>query len=291
MVCPMHCRMFRSLPALHPQAANCTLPSTVLTTKNASRHCPMFPGQTKLSPIRLCWEVRFGNHWSGPSSSQYKYVKVQPREVPDSLILLVTQRRPGGIVFVDTSNPRCYEIVNTQWNTHQAQNQLRPGNLWANTLGPIPVCCPSHLLSIFSKCSQLLSLFRLLHGGLFSLQFLSNLKHKMLSAYVNWKWHGSCLGCMQQGADTLWSSKEPCESSTPSPVFHTKGQKGPKANTFIQDTKSLSLGTTTSRWPSYSQCAVCSVKQDSLLASESGEKTNFSPSIPSADCGETSMQL
>lgn len=115
--------------------------------------------------------------------------KVQPREVPDSLIvtilLLVTQRCPGGIVFVDTSNPRCYEIVNIQWNTHQAQNQLRPGNLWTNTLGPIPVCCPSHLLSIFSKRSQLLSLFRLLHGGLFSLQFLSNLKHKMLSAYVN----------------------------------------------------------------------------------------------------------
>ena len=150
---------------------------------------PNVPWSNKITPHQtvlggwvwkpLIWTQRF----------TVQVCKVQPREVPDSLVvtilLLVTQRCPGGTVFVDTSNPHCYEIVNTQWNTHQAQNQPRPGNLWTNTLGPIPVCCPSHLLSIFSKCSQLLSLFRLLHGGLFSLQFLSNLKHKMLSAYVN----------------------------------------------------------------------------------------------------------
>ena len=138
-------------------------------------------------------------------------------------------RCPGGTVFVDTSSPCCYEGVNTVEHTPGTEpTQTRQSTDRHSRPHPIPVRCPSHLLSIFSKCSQLLSLFRLLHGGLLSLQFLSNLKHKMLSAYVNWKWRRSCLGCTAAGSRptvefcTLWSSKETSESSTPSPVFYTQ---------------------------------------------------------------------
>lgn len=95
---------------------------------------------------------------------------------------------------------------------------------------PMPAHFASHLLPVFPKCSQLLRLFRLLHGRLLSLQLLSNLKHKMLSAYVIRIWADRCLGCTGAGADlpssANWGSKE-------------TWTRGPKAEHFVQDTKSI----------------------------------------------------
>ena len=42
--CPVHCRMLSSIPGLSPLDANST-PHSVVTTKNVSRHCQMFPGR------------------------------------------------------------------------------------------------------------------------------------------------------------------------------------------------------------------------------------------------------
>lgn len=141
MACPLHCRMLRSLPALHPQAPTAHSPPRCDNQK-CPQTLPTVPWSNKIIPHRT---VLGGQVWKPLIWTQLFTVqvcKVQPREVPDSLVmtilLLVTHRCPGGIVFVDTSSPCCYEGVNTQQNTHQAQNQLRPGNLRTNTLGPTP---------------------------------------------------------------------------------------------------------------------------------------------------------
>lgn len=95
--------------------------------------------------------------------------------------------------WILTHTTHC-EIINTWLNTYGAWNQIKPWQSGlTNTLGLIlsPTHFSSHLLSVFPKCSQLLSLFRFLHGSLFSLQFLSNLKHKMnvvSLCYLNLGW-------------------------------------------------------------------------------------------------------
>lgn len=135
---------------------------------------------------------------------------------------------------------------------------------------PMPTHFPSHLLPVFPKCSQLLRLFRLLHGRLLSLQLLSNLKHKMLSAYVIRIWADRCLGALERG--------QIC------PVLQTGAQRKPG-----QEAQRLS---TLSRIPKVSvveperdlptPSAVCSLMQNCLLATLPGE-TNFSPTLLSAD--------
>lgn len=61
--CPVHCRMFSSIPGRYPLDASSTFlppPPPSVTTKNPSRHCQMFPrGQSPL--VENC----FLEHGSG----------------------------------------------------------------------------------------------------------------------------------------------------------------------------------------------------------------------------------
>ena len=58
--CPVHCRMFTSIPGLYPLDTN-SFPK-VVTTKNGSRHCQMSPGKQnyhRWRPTGLEYPKRF----------------------------------------------------------------------------------------------------------------------------------------------------------------------------------------------------------------------------------------
>ena len=58
--CPVHCRMFTSIPSLYPLDTN-SFPK-VVTTKNGSRHCQMSPGKQnyhRWRPTGLEYPKRF----------------------------------------------------------------------------------------------------------------------------------------------------------------------------------------------------------------------------------------
>ena len=59
--CPVHCRMFSSVPGLHPLAFH-----QVVTTKNVSRYWQMSPQDAKLPLVEDHWSKCYGCAWMCP---------------------------------------------------------------------------------------------------------------------------------------------------------------------------------------------------------------------------------
>lgn len=87
----------------------------------------------------------------------------------------------------------------------------------------IPCHFPSYLLSVFPKCSKLLSLFWLLHGGLFSLQLLSNLKHKICELMLFKSGMTALLGALEQETGIPWSANYGAQRNLVNNLFQDLG--------------------------------------------------------------------
>lgn len=153
---------------------------------------------TGLDPPLHCTDVPMK-----PSKMNYFPAVTMPPPPPPanrpSLETLVS-RKDGVYIQAQTASLRRDYQHKTE-HTHTARNQIWPRHPSLMDTRSKPAHSPSHLLPVFPKRPQLLRLFRLLHGRLFSLQLLSNLKHKMLSAYVIWVWPDHYLGCTGAGPD------------------------------------------------------------------------------------------
>ena len=161
----------------------------------------------------------------------------------DTTLLLVTHWCQGRTALTNTSAQPTMGQQTRGREPHQTSEvwpDKHTGPRWA------PGHSPSHLFSVFPKCSKLLSLFRFLHGGLFSLQLLSNLKYKMFSTSVIWIWDDCYFGWSQQDCRKQIS----CSANYGAqrnlvnrlrPRFYPWGQCHPKPEHFVQDISAVKL--------------------------------------------------